>query len=61
MTVYAPNAPVLLEGGADFYGSVLSSSFDSQSSVRVHYDRSLGSKFFIMQNHVMSSFSWQKY
>ena len=61
MTVYAPNAPVLLDGGTDFYGSVLSSGFDSQSSVRVHYDRSLGSKFFIMQNHVMSSFSWQKY
>jgi hypothetical protein len=61
MIVYAPNAPVRMEGNADFYGSVLSAGFDAQNTVRLHYDRSLGSKLYMLQNHVMSSFSWQKY
>lgn len=60
-TVYAPNAEVTMGGGTDFYGSVLAKTFSAQSQVNIHYDRSLASKFFTLGQHVMSSFSWQKY
>ena len=60
-TVYAPNAEVTMGGGTDFYGSILSKKFSAQSQVNIHYDRSLATKFFTLGQHVMSSFSWQKY
>lgn len=60
--VYAPNAPVAVGGGTGFYGSILANTFDGGSDkLEIHYDRALASKFFMLQNHVMSSFSWQKY
>lgn len=60
-TVYAPNASVAMHGSADFYGSILSRQFSDIGGASVHYDRSLGTKFNTLGNHVMSSFSWQKY
>ena len=60
-TVYAPNAAITLTGNADFYGSILGKTFADSSGASVHYDRALSSKYFIIGNHVMSSFSWQKY
>jgi Tfp pilus assembly protein PilX len=60
-TLYAPNADVVMSGTADFYGSILSKTFKDTGGASVHYDRSLASKFFTLGNHVMSSFSWQKY
>lgn len=60
-TVYAPNASVAMHGNGDFYGSILSNRFTDIGGASIHYDRSLGSKFNTLGNHVMSSFSWQKY
>lgn len=60
-TIYAPNARVEMGGTADFYGSVLSSTYYSNGGVDVFYDRSLAQKYSTLGNHVMSSFSWQKY
>ena len=60
-TVYAPNAGVSMHGNGNFYGSILSNQFTDTGGASVHYDRSLGSKFNTLGNHVMSSFSWQKY
>jgi hypothetical protein len=60
-TVYAPNARVEMGGSANFYGSILSKTFYDNGGSSVSYDRSLASKFFTLGQHVMSSFSWQKY
>ncbi|HET7698040.1 MAG TPA: PilX N-terminal domain-containing pilus assembly protein [Vicinamibacterales bacterium] len=60
-TVYAPNASVSMDGSGNFYGSILSRQFTDTGGASVHYDRSLASKFTVLGNHVMSSFSWQKY
>ena len=60
-TVYAPDAGVTMAGGGNFYGSILSKQFTDTGGASVHYDRSLGAKFNTLGNHVMSSFSWQKY
>lgn len=60
-TIYAPNALVDMNGNADFYGSILSNRFRDNGGASVHYDRSLGQKFFTVGQHVLSSFSWQKY
>ena len=60
-TIYAPKALVDMNGNADFYGSILSERFKDNGGASVHYDRSLAKKFFTVGNHVMSSFSWQKY
>jgi hypothetical protein len=60
-TVYAPNAAITMAGNADFYGSILGRTFSDSSGASVHYDKALASKYFILGNHVMSSFSWQKY
>jgi len=59
--VYAPNASVSISGGADVYGSVLAKSVSLSGGGAVHYDTALTSKFMTVRNHVMSSFSWQKY
>ena len=60
-SVYAPNAAVVLNGNADLYGSVLSKTYTNGGNGSVHYDRALQSKFFMLGNWVMSSFSWKKY
>jgi PilX N-terminal len=62
-TVYAPNADIVKHGSGGFYGSLLGRTFTDQagSNSSVHYDRSLGSKFFTLGNYVMTSFSWKKY
>jgi hypothetical protein len=60
-TIYAPNAFVDMNGSAGFYGSVLSGTFKDNGGATVHYDTALQTKFYTLGQHVMSSFSWQKY
>lgn len=60
-TIYAPNAYVDMNGNAGFYGSVLSNTFKDNGGASVHYDTSLAARFNTLGQHVMSSFSWQKY
>jgi len=40
-TIYAPNADVILYAKADFYGSVVSNSFELKSGGNYHYDEAL--------------------
>jgi Tfp pilus assembly protein PilX len=60
-TVYAPNAGVTMHGNADIYGSILSKTFLDTGGAIVHYDTALSSKFSMLGNYVMTSFSWKKY
>jgi hypothetical protein len=60
-TIYAPNARVEMGGTADFYGSVLSATYYTNGGTGVYYDRTLAQKYSTLGQHVMSSFSWQKY
>lgn len=60
-TIYAPNADISMFGSAGFYGSVLGKSFTDNGGAKLHYDRSLATKYSTLGQHVMSSFSWQKY
>ena len=60
-TIYAPNAPVIMQGNADFYGSILANTYNAQGNASVHYDSSLASKYFTLGNYMLTSFSWKKY
>jgi hypothetical protein len=60
-TIYAPNADIQMHGSAGFYGSVLGKTFTDVGGAKMHYDRSLATKYSTLGQHVMSSFSWQKY
>jgi type IV pilus assembly PilX-like protein len=61
MTVYAPDAEVTMGGGTDFYGSVLGKKVTANTQVKFHYDKNLGKLLPTLGQHVLSSFSWQKY
>src|SRR5262249_44059791 len=39
--LYAPNAPVSLHGGSDWYGAMVVGTLDDSGGVAIHYDRSL--------------------
>jgi len=60
-TIYAPNSYTEMHGTADFYGSVLTSKYNDTGGATVHYDSSLSTKFKILGNKLMTSFSWKKY
>src|SRR6266581_818566 len=39
--VYAPNCPITISGGGDWYGAVIGKSFTDSGGSAVHYDRGL--------------------
>jgi len=41
--LYAPNAPVVVSGGGNWYGAAIANSFEVTGGSRLHYDRALGS------------------
>jgi hypothetical protein len=59
--LYAPNAHVSVEGGADFYGSIVGATVADSGGGRFHYDRRLADDFFVAGNYLMSAFTWKKY
>jgi hypothetical protein len=59
--VYAPNAPVTLNGSSEFYGSLIGSTVIDTGNANLHYDRNLSTQFFTVGNAMMSAFSWKKY
>jgi hypothetical protein len=61
MTVYAPDADVAMGGNTDFYGSILGKTVTANTQVKFHYDTNLGNLLPTLGQHVLSSFSWQKY
>ena len=60
-TVYAPDADVTMGGNTDFYGSVLGKKVTANTQIKFHYDKNLGNLLPTLGQHVLSSFSWQKY
>ena len=60
-TVYAPDAAVSLGGNTDFYGSILGKTVSANTQIKFHYDKNLGNLLPTLGQHVLSSFSWQKY
>jgi Tfp pilus assembly protein PilX len=61
MVVYAPNATASFPASnSNFYGSITVSQISSNGA-QVHYDRRLGSEFFVPGNHMLTAFTWKKY
>jgi hypothetical protein len=58
----APNAAATLSGGADFYGSILSSTLIDSGGTKLHYDRQLASMFSSQSagNPLLTAFTWKK-
>jgi hypothetical protein len=61
MMLYAPDADVTVAGGSHFFGSIVGATVKDTGGTSFHYDRRLGSDFFVVGNYVMSSFTWRKY
>lgn len=61
--VDAPNSAVTLAGGADFYGSVISSTLTDSGGTSIHYDQQLATMFSTQSTGtpLLTSFSWKKY
>jgi hypothetical protein len=59
--LYAPNAPVILSGGTDLYGSLMGKTLSDTGGMHIHYDRHLAKEFFTIGNYMLSSFTWKKY
>jgi hypothetical protein len=37
--IYAPNADIIFNGGADFYGSMVGATIKDTGGAKFHYDR----------------------
>ena len=59
--LYAPNADITFNGGADFYGSMVGATIKDTGGARFHYDRRLQNDFMMGGAFMMSSFTWRKY
>ena len=58
--VYAPNSPIQVTRGGDFYGSIVGSTTTNTGGTFVHYDTHLGNDFMTLGNYMLTSFSWKK-
>jgi len=59
--VYAPNAPITLTGGSDFYGAILGQTVTDAGGTAVHYDLNLSKNSFVVSNFMLDSFNWSKF
>lgn len=62
--VDAPNAPIVFNGNATWYGAVIGSTIDDSGGAPVCYDRALenqGSMFISVANYMLESFTWKKF
>jgi hypothetical protein len=61
--LYAPNAPLTFSGNAQWYGSVIGSTIQSNggASVSIHYDRALQANLASVGNWTLDTFTWSKY
>jgi Tfp pilus assembly protein PilX len=61
--LFAPNSPITFSGNANWYGSVIGNTIQSNgnATVSIHYDRRLADKLFNVGNWTMNSFTWSKF
>ena len=57
----APNADVTLNGGSDFYGSLIVKTLKDTGGTHLHYDRNLATNFGIAGSPLLTSFSWKRF
>src|SRR5712692_1807160 len=61
--LYAPNAPITFSGNANWYGSVIGKTIQSNggATVSIHYDRALQENLMTVGNWTLDTFTWSKY
>ncbi len=61
--LYAPNAGITFSGNANWYGSVIANTLQSNgnASVSIHYDRALQNNLMTVGNWTLDSFTWSKF
>jgi len=61
--LYAPNAAIDFTGNANWYGSVIGKTInsDGNASVSIHYDRALQKNLMTVGNWTMDTFTWSKF
>ena len=64
--IYAPNAPLSLSGGSNWYGSLIGSTINDSGGVSIYYDRELGatsstSSIATVNTFMLDSFSWTRF
>jgi hypothetical protein len=61
--LYAPNAAITFSGNANWYGSVIGKTIQSNgnASVSIHYDRALQQNLMTVGNWTLDTFTWSKY
>jgi len=61
--LYAPNSPITFSGNANWYGSVIGNTIQSNggASVSIHYDRALQANLMTVGNWTLDTFTWSKY
>jgi Tfp pilus assembly protein PilX len=61
--LYAPNAPITFSGNANWYGSVIGNTIQSNGNaqVSIHYDRALQNNLMTVGNWTLDSFTWSRF
>jgi hypothetical protein len=61
--LYAPNSAITFSGNAQWYGSVIGKTLQSNggASVSIHYDRALQANLATVGNWTLDSFTWSKF
>jgi hypothetical protein len=61
--LYAPNSAITFTGNANWYGSVIGNTIQSNgnASVSIHYDRALQRNLMTVGNWTLDTFTWSKF
>jgi Tfp pilus assembly protein PilX len=61
--LYAPNSAITFSGNANWYGSVIGNTIQSNGNaqVSIHYDRALQANLMSVGNWTLDTFTWSKY
>ena len=58
--IYAPNASASFTGNADFYGAAIVGQMTDMGGTKIHYDRHLNDKSYIVGPWMLDEFTWKK-
>jgi hypothetical protein len=64
--IYAPNAPITLQGNGQWYGSLIGSTVTDANSANIYYDTNMSAsssqtQIATVQQFMMDSFSWTRF